>query len=159
MMTPFVSKWTSWEISPKAVGGVTDKTATTLAYVKNPPRAPLGGADETDRTMTVEVKSDARALLRCLRDAGIRFTLTESKTLHYNAPDDILTEAQLRAIEREGKALLDLIEAFEERISIATYCGGLAPPEAEQVAWQCVLGESPEQPFAAVVPGPTEETT
>ena len=38
-------------------------------------------------------------------------------------------------------ALLDLVEDFEERASIAQYCSGLSRPAAEALAWQCVLGE------------------
>ena len=64
----------------------------------------------------------------------------------------MLTPALVDAMREQKAALHDLVEAFEERAAIAVYCGGLSRLEAEQVAWQCVLGESLGQTLQTPTP-------
>jgi hypothetical protein len=52
----------------------------------------------------------------------------------------VLTDDVRQAIRMHQTALLDLVEAVEERAAIAEYCGGLPRAKAEALAWACVLG-------------------
>ena len=42
-------------------------------------------------------------------------------------------------MRRHKEVLHGVVEAFEERAAITEYCAGLSRPEAEALAWQCVL--------------------
>ncbi len=80
-------------------------------------------------------------LLTTLRGHGVTLTARGDR-LHVDAPQGALTSV-LRAALREHKAaVLDLLEAFEERAAIMEYSGGdLSREESERLAWVCVLGE------------------
>ena len=52
-----------------------------------------------------------------------------------------VTRDMLEALRQHQEALLDLVEAFEERAAIAEFCAGLPRVEAEALAWQDVLGQ------------------
>jgi hypothetical protein len=79
-------------------------------------------------------------LLITLRDTGVQLTPNVA-TLRVVAPQRALTPA-LRAALREHKVeLLDVMEEWSERAAIMEYCGGLSRPEAERLAWHCVLGK------------------
>ena len=80
-------------------------------------------------------------VLTTLRGLGVTLTPWVDR-LRVDAPEGTLTPA-LRAALREHKtALLDLLEAFEERAAIIEYCGGLSREEAERQAFLCVQGEA-----------------
>src|SRR5262245_24317685 len=100
----------------------------------------------------------ALALLQQLHDLSTVLTPYPEGTLRYKAPKGMLTPALLEGMRQQKPELHALVEVFEERAAIAEYCTGLSRTEAEALAWQCVLGEPPEQPFTAVVPVHTEET-
>ena len=52
-----------------------------------------------------------------------------------------VTREMLEALRQHKEALLDLVEAFEERAAIAEYCAGLPRVEAEALAWQDLQGK------------------
>jgi hypothetical protein len=58
-----------------------------------------------------------------------------------DAPKGVLTPALWTALQAHKAAMLDLLEAFEERVAIAEFDGHLPRAEAERLAWACVLGE------------------
>jgi hypothetical protein len=58
--------------------------------------------------------------------------------LHVDAPKGVLTPALLDALRQHKAALLELVEAFEERAGIAEFCGGLTRDAAEALAWDCL---------------------
>ena len=83
--------------------------------------------------------------LTVLYEHGVTLT-PRGDRLHVDAPAGTLTLALRAALRTHKAALLDLLEAFEERAAIAEYCGGLSRVEAERLAWQCVLGASAPGP-------------
>jgi hypothetical protein len=83
----------------------------------------------------------ALALLQQLRDLGIVLTPYPDRTLRYKAPEGTLTSELLDGMRRHKEELHGVVEAFEERASSAEYCGGLSRPEAEVLAWACLLAE------------------
>ena len=82
----------------------------------------------------------ALTLLAQLRQAGVVLRCAPG-VLRYKAPKGVMTPALLLQLTRHKDALLDLLEAFEERAAIAEYCGGLSREDAERWAWACVLGK------------------
>lgn len=78
-------------------------------------------------------------LLQELHALGVLLMPYLDGTLRYKALKGVLTPALLDALRQHKAALLDLVEAFEERAALAEYCGGLSREEAERLAWQCVL--------------------
>lgn len=64
--------------------------------------------------------------------------------LHVNAPVGVLTETLRAALREQKAALLDLVEAFEERAAIAEYDGGLSRADAEGLAWCQVMALRPQ---------------
>ena len=80
-------------------------------------------------------------LLQQLYERRVILTPYPDGTVRCRAPKGILTPALHEALRQHKAALLDLLEAFEERAAIAEYCGGLPRAEAEQLAWECVLGK------------------
>ena len=81
-------------------------------------------------------------ILTLLHGHGVTLTARGDR-LRVDAPPGTLTPA-LRAALREHKtAVLDLLEAFEERAALIEYDGGLPRVEAERLAWACLLGEVP----------------
>jgi TubC N-terminal docking domain len=83
----------------------------------------------------------ALELLTVLR--GLHITLTpRGDRLRVDAPQGVLTDELRQAIRTQKGELLALVEEWSERAAIAEYCGGVPRAEAEQLAWQCVLGEA-----------------
>jgi TubC N-terminal docking domain len=79
-------------------------------------------------------------LLTTLHGLGVTLTPWVDR-LRVDAPAGVLTDDLRQALRTHKTALLDLVEAFEERAAIAEYCGGLVRTEAEALAWAHVLGE------------------
>jgi hypothetical protein len=77
-------------------------------------------------------------LLTTLRALDVKLTPLVDR-LRVDAPTGVLTPALHQTIRMHKAELLDLLEAFEERVGIAQYCGGLSRPEAERQAWACLL--------------------
>jgi hypothetical protein len=98
-------------------------------------------------------------LLRTLHARGIRIMPYPGGQVRCRAPEGAWTPALLAMLNAQQATMADMLEAFEERAAIGEFCGGMVRPEAEQLAWQCVLGESPKHPPPTGVPGPTKETT
>jgi hypothetical protein len=92
---------------------------------------------------------DGVALLTEACAAGLQVHMDEERLI-VRGPKRLATLAQQLLSHKEE--ILTLLDAFEERAGIMEYYAGLSRPEAEQLAWQCVLGKSPEQPLH------TEET-
>lgn len=81
------------------------------------------------------------ALLATLHTAGVVLTL-DAGTLRYKAPKGVMTPDLRQQLTQHKAAVLDLLEAFEERAAIMEYSGGgLSREESERLAWVCVLGE------------------
>jgi TubC N-terminal docking domain len=78
------------------------------------------------------------ALLTTLRSLAVTLT-PQVNRLRVDAPAGVLTDALRHALRIQKTALLDLVEAVEERAAIAEYCSGLPRAEAEQLAWDCML--------------------
>jgi len=55
-------------------------------------------------------------------------------------------------MRQHKEGLHGLGEVFEERAALAEFCGGLSRADAEQVAWQCALDQTPAQLCVAAVP-------
>jgi len=91
----------------------------------------------------------ALALLQQLSDLGIVLTPYPDGTLRYKAPEGTLTSELLDGMRRHKEELHGVGEAFEERASIAEYCSGLSRPEAEVLAWACILAEPVHVGWAA----------
>ena len=83
----------------------------------------------------------ALELFATLRQLGVTL-IPRVDRLKVDAPQGVLTEELRQAMRTHKTALLDLVEAFEERAAIAEYCGRLPRGEAERLAWACVLGAS-----------------
>lgn len=49
------------------------------------------------------------------------------------------TPALLTALREQKAALHGLVEAVEERAAIAEYDGRVTQPEAEALAWECIM--------------------
>jgi TubC N-terminal docking domain len=94
----------------------------------------------------------ARDLLQHLQERGVVLTPYLDGTLRYKAPQGLLTSGLLDTMRQHKAALHELVEAVEERAAIAEYCGNLARPAAEALAWQYVLGEIPEHAPRTPVP-------
>jgi tubulysin polyketide synthase-like protein len=102
------------------------------------------------------------ALCQQLHQQGVILMPSPNGTVHCRAPKGVLTPALVDAMRQDKSELHGLVEAWRERAAIAEHCGGLSRPEAERLAWQWVLGATPEQTFAASVPvyrGDDSETT
>ena len=91
-------------------------------------------------------------LLQSLHAAGVVLKPYPDGTLRYKAPKGTMTPALRDGMRQHKAALHTGVEAFEQRAALAEYCGGLARRKAEQVAWQCVLGELPEQAPRTPIP-------
>jgi hypothetical protein len=81
-------------------------------------------------------------LLTTLRNLGVMLTPWVDR-LRVDAPAGMLTDELRDALRTHKTALLDLVEAFEERVSIAEYGGSLSRAEAERLAGRWVLGDRP----------------
>ena len=79
------------------------------------------------------------ALLLDLHARGVILTPWPDGTVRCRAPTGVLTPALRAALRQHQQALLDLLEAFEERAAIAEYCGGLSREDAERLAWECLV--------------------
>jgi hypothetical protein len=82
----------------------------------------------------------ALELLATLHERGVTLIPWVDR-LRVDAPEGVLTDELRQAIRMQKEALLALVEEWSERAAIAEYCGGVPRAEAEQLAWQCVLGE------------------
>jgi hypothetical protein len=91
----------------------------------------------------------ALALFHKLHTWGVKLTPYPDGTLHYKAPKGIMTPALLDTLREHKEALLDLVEAFEERAGILEYDAGLAREDAEWLAWQELGGEGPPRALAS----------
>ena len=91
-------------------------------------------------------------LLHQLQVLGVVLTPYPDETLRYKAPKGVLTPTLLDAMRQHKAELHGLVEGFEERSSIAEYCGSLSRLAAEALAWQSVFGETPAQPRRTAVP-------
>lgn len=80
------------------------------------------------------------ALLRLLREMHVALR-PDGNRLYVDITAGNVTREILEAMRQQKEALLDLVEAFEERAAIAEYCAGLPRVEAEALAWQDVLGK------------------
>lgn len=78
-------------------------------------------------------------LLTALRGRGVTLTPWVDR-LRVDAPQGALTPAFRAALRQPKAALLDLVEAFEERACIAAIDGRVPRAEAERLAWAWVLG-------------------
>ncbi len=97
----------------------------------------------------------ALELFTTLRDLGVMLTPTcdygdvppgEDATrrslvfgLHVKVPQGVLTDALRVAIREHKAALLELVEAFEERAAIAEMDGGLSRESSEALAWASLV--------------------
>ena len=81
----------------------------------------------------------ALALLQQLQPLEVVLTPYPDGTLRYKAPKGTLTSELLDGMRRHKEELHGVVEDFKERAALAEYCGGLPRPEAEALAWQCVL--------------------
>ena len=79
------------------------------------------------------------ALFQALHACGVRLIPYPDGTLRYEGETGTLPPALLDAVRQHKDALLDLVEAFEERAAIAEYCGGLSRAGAERLAWETLL--------------------
>ena len=84
-------------------------------------------------------------LLLSLHALGVILTPWPDGTVRCRAPTGVLTPALHATLRQHQQALLDLLEAFEERAAIAEYCGGLAREDAERLAWDCLVQEESSQ--------------
>jgi hypothetical protein len=84
-------------------------------------------------------------LLRTLNARSIRVAPYPEGKVRCQALAGAWTPALLATLNTQQAAVAELLEAFEERAAIGEYCGGLARPAAEQLAWQWVLGEPPSE--------------
>src|SRR6266851_4824185 len=91
-------------------------------------------------------------LLQEFHALDVLLTPSPDGTLRYKAPKGVLTPELLDAMRQHKDALLDLVEDFEERAGIAEFEAGLPRAEAEALAWQCVLGQTPREPQQTAVP-------
>ena len=98
-------------------------------------------------------------LFQRLHARGVRLRPFPDGTLQCQAPDGAWTPALRQAFQTHHGALHALVETFEERAAMTEYCGGLTRAAAEQVAWQCVPGESPGQRPQTPAPAHTEGMT
>jgi hypothetical protein len=98
---------------------------------------PWSGAEGTTRTPDLRTPF---ALLVSLRDMGIALR-PDGNRLYVDITAGNVTRGMLEALRQHKEALLDLVEAFEERAAIAEYCGGLAREDAEWQAFLSVQGE------------------
>ena len=89
--------------------------------------------------VTQEKEHVAKVLARLLV-AGWQMC-AEGEQLIVTHPTQQLTDLQRHYLHQYQEALLDLLEALEERAAIAEWCGRLPRAEVEALAWQCVLGE------------------
>ena len=80
------------------------------------------------------------ALLRLLRAMSVTLR-PDGNRLYVDITAGNVTRDMLEAMRQQKEALLDLVEAVEERAAIAEYCAGLPRVEAEALAWQDVLGK------------------
>lgn len=80
------------------------------------------------------------ALLRLLREMSVTLR-PDGNRLYVEITAGNVTRDLLEALRQHQDALLDLVEAFEERAAIAEFCAGLPRVEAEDLAWQAVLGK------------------
>ena len=78
------------------------------------------------------------ALLVSLRSLGIALR-PDGNHLYVDITAGNVTRAMLEALRQHREALLDLVEAFEERAAIAEHCGGLSRAGAERLAWETLL--------------------
>jgi hypothetical protein len=78
-------------------------------------------------------------LAQQLHELGVVLTPSPDGTLRYKAPKSTLTPALLDAMRQHKQELHHLVEAFEERAAIAQCCSGFPRPEAEALAWACIL--------------------
>jgi hypothetical protein len=78
-------------------------------------------------------------VLQELHEHGVILTPSPDGTVRCRAPKGALPPVLVDAMREQKAALHGLVEAFEERAAIAQYCGELERPEAETLAWQCVL--------------------
>jgi hypothetical protein len=123
------------------------------------PQVPLGDGVLVGDDEPVEGKEEGRletltplALLRTLHACGIKMAPYPEGKVRCHAPQGAWTPALLEALHTHQAAMAELLEAFEERAAIAEHCGGLSRDEAEQVARQCILGETSEQVLRTPVP-------
>jgi hypothetical protein len=100
----------------------------------------------------------ALALLQQLHELDVALELYLDGTLRYHAPKGVLTPALVDAMHQHTPGPHARVEEWSERAAIAEYCGGLSRPEAERLAWQCVLG-SPRSQRRERLFRCTEETT
>jgi hypothetical protein len=82
----------------------------------------------------------ALELLATLHARGVTL-LPWVDRLRVDAPRGALTAELRQAIRTQKGELLALVEEWSERAAIAEYWGGVPRMEAEQLAWQCILGE------------------
>jgi len=94
----------------------------------------------------------ALALLQQLAALGVVLTPYPDGTLRYKAPKGTMTPELLDEIHQQRTELHALVEEWGERVAIAEYCGSLSRNEAEQLAWQWMLGESPGQALRTPAP-------
>jgi hypothetical protein len=87
-----------------------------------------------------------------LHALGVVLTPYPDGTLRYKAPKGVLTPELLIEMRQHKEGLHGLGEVFEERAALAEFCGGLSRADAEQVAWQCALDQTPAQLCVAAVP-------
>jgi len=86
---------------------------------------------------------DSLALLINAHAAGLQVR-AEGERLIVRGPKRLAGLAQ--QLLSQKAEVLEALEVFEERAAMAEYCGGLSRAEAEQLAWQCVLGVVSGQP-------------
>ena len=81
-------------------------------------------------------------VLQQLHESGVILTPYPDGTVRCRAPKGMLTQALVDAMREHKAALHALMEDWSERAAIAEHCCGLSRPEAERLAWQCVLGKA-----------------
>jgi hypothetical protein len=85
----------------------------------------------------------APALLTTLRARGVTLTPWGDR-VRVRAPSEALTDDVREALRTHKAALLDRVEAFEERAALMEFDGGLSRAEAERFAWDCLCSRVPD---------------
>jgi hypothetical protein len=87
----------------------------------------------------------ALPLLQQLHELGVVLTPYPDGTLRYKAPKGTLTPALLDVMRQQKTELHTLVEAFEERATVAEYCGGLSREAAERLARDCLVQKNAKE--------------
>lgn len=77
----------------------------------------------------------AARLLVTLYQRGVAFSITDANRIRWRAPAGVIGPAEIAELGAHRNALLDLLDAVEERAAIMEYDAGLTRAEAEAATW------------------------